>query len=420
MSAFQTALVPAALRWQNPALKGRVPALDGVRGFAVLLVVLYHYVYYNQWTGWMHLAMRPVAYFWTGVDLFFVLSGFLIAGILQDSRQAINYFRVFYTRRAYRILPLYALLLVSWGGATLLFQNSTSAAVHILFERPFSPWAYPAFLQNIFMWIHHTDGTRLLRVTWSLAVEEHFYLLLPLLVWLLRGKRRLLATSVCIILLPAITRWYLASHGDNYWGPAYSTICRADALGYGFLVSIFVRSEAPWKWFLANRPLLYSAIGVALAPGLWIWAFLDELNPVKRSVEFTVVGLVFATMLLEVLAGHVQGRRSIFNYPALRWLGSVSFCVYLFHAAINDSYYAFFLNRQLSSTRDWQSSFTAIAALATTLLLAEASRRWFETPLLRRGHRMQYRYGTAEQQPTYSDRRFPAPELSRLHPGSKK
>jgi peptidoglycan/LPS O-acetylase OafA/YrhL len=121
---------------------------------------------------------------WSGVDLFFVLSGFLIGGILLDNRASPRYFRTFYVRRAFRILPVYVLLLVPFWSARSSVGTSGSVAVATLLEGEIPAWSYGLFVQNLFMAAIGDFGAQWTGITWSLAVEEQFYLVLPLTLFL--------------------------------------------------------------------------------------------------------------------------------------------------------------------------------------------------------------------------------------------
>ena len=164
----------------------RIPALDGLRGIAILLVLIVHTISdfhfdHHPVLTWL---VRMSRLSWSGVDLFFVLSGFLIGGILLDARDSPNYFKTFYIRRAYRILPLYfVVLILAW----LTFESGQlgwlRGAWAELFSGRISWWTFFTFTQNIAMaLIGPFIGRAGLSQTWSLAVEEQFYLTLPLVV----------------------------------------------------------------------------------------------------------------------------------------------------------------------------------------------------------------------------------------------
>ena len=165
----------------------RIPELDGLRGLAIGLVILCHYVAnadHRQLGIWPHRILTGFTFGWSGVDLFFVLSGFLIGGILLEAREAPHYFRAFYMRRVHRILPVYYVWVLLFAGLVMwglwVAPGSLGATKADLREVPI----HLLFLQNLqtglpgltWMW---------LAVAWSLAVEEQFYLVMPLMIrWL--------------------------------------------------------------------------------------------------------------------------------------------------------------------------------------------------------------------------------------------
>src|SRR5512133_540145 len=163
----------------------RVPALDGVRGLAIVSVLAWHYVaatapWDRPWALRLHAVLSHA---WAGVDLFFVLSGFLIGGIVLDHRRTPNFLRVFYGRRALRILPLYwAVLLGFVASRALLARHLPDAASSTLHANGHPLLTYLTFGQNIAtgLFSPSVPEPSWVNVTWSLAVEEHFYLLVPL------------------------------------------------------------------------------------------------------------------------------------------------------------------------------------------------------------------------------------------------
>src|SRR6185437_14320584 len=161
----------------------RIPELDGIRGVAILMVVSFHYFLIPEnGTHWAKAANAVLSFGWSGVDLFFVLSGFLLGGILIDNFQSPNYFRTFYTRRICRIFPLYYLWLALFFLLPFVFPpgflDCTSSGMFYL-----KKWGYLCFGQNFYRTGLDGYDALWMGVTWSLAVEEQFYLLVP---WLLR------------------------------------------------------------------------------------------------------------------------------------------------------------------------------------------------------------------------------------------
>src|SRR5438105_4863766 len=157
---------------RTKTMQRRLPQLDGIRGVAIL-VVMFH----NESGIYPSLRLENIfANGWMGVDLFFVLSGFLITGILLDSKDSETYFRDFYMRRCLRIWPLYYSMILFMF---VILPATDSAAARIVFERSSPWWSYPFFLQTFFVQIP-ARAAGPLGVTWSLAIEEQFYLIWPL------------------------------------------------------------------------------------------------------------------------------------------------------------------------------------------------------------------------------------------------
>src|SRR5687768_17069225 len=160
---------------------GFIPALDGLRGIAIILVMVHHFTYYRPTYGIDAWIGSVVFFFWTGVDLFFVLSGFLITGILLDTRGNERYFTTFYARRTLRIFPLYYLVLFV---AFVVLPKFPAVHLVLAGQADVPPqWPYWLYLTNFSIadggWAHGWVD-----VAWSLAIEEQFYLLWPLVIWL--------------------------------------------------------------------------------------------------------------------------------------------------------------------------------------------------------------------------------------------
>ncbi len=208
----------------------RIPQLDGVRGIAILLVILH-----NESTVFPSLHLERVfASGWMGVDLFFVLSGFLITGILVDSRGSDRYFANFYARRCLRIWPLYYTLLLFMF---VIVPRLRPSEAHTVFDRSSPAWSYPLFLQNFFVAVP-TSAAGPLAVTWSLAIEEQFYLVWPWIVRWCSGKQLAWLAGLVIAASPLV-RVVLAAHGVELYTNVF---CRLDGLMAGALLAVVVRS----------------------------------------------------------------------------------------------------------------------------------------------------------------------------------
>ena len=369
------------------------PALDGLRAFAVLLVFFEHY----------GLVQHPaINWGWIGVDLFFVLSGFLITGILYDTRNTAHRFRNFYARRTLRIFPLY------YG--VLLFGLLLTPVFHWLWNPAWLLWF--VYLGNYarFLWIHSPlfpsgalehlvsqRHTRLLPALylghfWSLCVEEQFYLVWPLVVFSLRDRVRLrnlcivvcglalLARIVCVLTVPPV---YLQSEFLYRLTPL-----RVDALLLGGLVALCLRGPERQRMLRLARPLLYLEIA-----GIVLWELLYRLfssghtfyhpstsNSYLSTIGFTLIDL-FAATLIVVLLQPGGTLFSVFNLKWARKLGQISYGFYVFHDMFHHLY-IHVATHLLRHTR-WITYGTALTGLIGTTLLAYLSFRFFEAPILR-------------------------------------
>jgi peptidoglycan/LPS O-acetylase OafA/YrhL len=314
-------------------LHARIPTLDGIRGIAVLMVMLCHFTNHGLPTTVVgKLVRRPFEAGWSGVDLFFVLSGFLITGILYDAKSQTHYFRNFYVRRTLRIFPLYYgfLIVLFWILPHLHpFTPSMSAAA----ARQGWLWSYSA---NLVMarearWIFIADWLNVGQF-WTLAIEEQFYLLWPLVVFLLP---RVTLVRVCLALMvTSLTlRSALLLHGAHPITVGMFTLCRFDSLAMGAAAALLLRGNAvpTFQWARRLTPYLLGALVViTLSRKRW-----DAADPVVQSLGFTVLGLFFAGVLLIAVApksprwvAHTLGNRFF------RWFGAYSYAMYVFHVAL--------------------------------------------------------------------------------------
>src|SRR5882762_114777 len=216
-------------------LSGRIPELDGIRGIAIGMVLIAHFFLVVSRPGSpLAYALVPLRLDWSGVDLFFVLSGFLIGGILLDNREATNYFRVFYTRRFFRILPAYFRCVSVVYLLMRLIESGTITRLSFLSSINVLPWApHLPFLQNL--WLAATNAGVILVITWSLAIEEQFYLTLPLLVRFLSPKRLLTLVCVVIVAAPLLRLTLTLMWPGHPWAAFALLPCRADSLMLGVL-----------------------------------------------------------------------------------------------------------------------------------------------------------------------------------------
>jgi peptidoglycan/LPS O-acetylase OafA/YrhL len=303
-----------------------LPALDGVRGLAILLVLVSHLMLFNDKTGGRLgdslSALRGLG--WVGVDLFFVLSGFLITGILYDTLHDPHYFRSFYMRRFLRIFPLYYgflffLLILghwmhySWGGRQYVLL---------------------AYMQNTTLWFPVTDfhpGVWAdLDHFWSLAVEEQFYLFWPLMVFLVRGRRRLIALALALSGVALALRIAMYLHGASPLTIFMLTPSRMDTLLLGGCAALVLRGDSSWiprRWML---PI--AALAAAVIVGYTLWHSSGDMRAgfFGATFGYLVIAVGCVAMLLESIDS-ASVAHGIFRWQFLRTLGKYSYGIYVLH-----------------------------------------------------------------------------------------
>ncbi len=368
----------------------RIPALDGLRGIAILLVMLNHFTHD---AGQSHVTvpvLRQIAESaWCGVDLFFVLSGFLITGILWQARDADGYFRNFYMRRVLRIFPLY------YGALALVFF--IAPLVH-----PFTPamremaanqgWLW-LFSGNILMglrgdWVFDVGWVNIGHF-WSLAVEEHFYLVWPALVFFLK-KRDLMAVCAFAVVVAFTSRvWLRLVEGDPV-GAFVLTNARMDALAIGSFIALVVRSEGGGAAlvrpaFIAGTLSALGLAGVIVICG----GHLDWAHWADQTVGFTLLAAFFGALLVLVVylpADSLWGR--FWASPILRFFGKYSFGLYVFHHLLLPFTPRLFPIDRIGVTAH------VLLAMALSLLIALASWHGYEKHFLRLKRFFPYRRRT--------------------------
>jgi len=362
----------------------RLPELDGVRGCAIALVLVWHYVQnqiHAETGSLLDHFKQAIGFTWSGVDLFFVLSGFLIAGILLDNRDKPHYFKAFYVRRICRIFPLYYLNL----GLFFLFmvlEFDLVPPMRSLFEDNTVPlWAYLTFTQNISMAVQNSGGANWLAVTWSLAVEEQFYLLFPLLIRYV-PVQRLPLVFIGFAGMAVYMRFSLPGLS------AYiNTPWRADSLMVGALLAYMVRVPG-----LPDKARSYRfAIGLVFVLAVTVLGFMNIKGELTLGGTLThlLLAVTFALFLLLVLLNREGVLGSVLRNRVLMWLGTISYGVYILHTGISRLVHMLVRNTQ-PSIDSWSGTATTVLALAVTLLVAQISYQWFERRFIRYGHTVSY------------------------------
>ncbi len=336
-------------------MQRKIPQLDAVRGVAILLVLLH-----NTSMKYPSLYLQQVfANGWMGVDLFFVLSGLLITGILLDTKHSPGYFTNFYARRCLRIWPLYYSVIVLMFVVVPALRPSEAQAI---FDRSSPWWAYPLFLQN-FLVPHLTMATGLLAVTWSLAIEEQFYLVWP---WVVRycSTARLRRLAIVVICLSPVLRYGLSRYGVDLYP---NTFCRLDGLMAGALLAVVVRADG----FRPSRYVRWAAVVLVVAVPL---AFaLETLH--ARWLVFSLTSVASAAFVYLALFSARRWLQAALTTRFIVYTGAISYGLYLLHKIPVDVAQVLHLDRH--------PALALAIVLAASYALAAASWRWFEQPFLR-------------------------------------
>lgn len=362
--------------------KNRIVELDGLRGVAILLVISFHYIN-NQLihtTNTIGKALGFITSFgWVGVDLFFVLSGFLICSILLENKYSNNFFSTFFLRRVLRILPNYYffLLLFFLPYAFGIFNKST-----FLFSRSEVPvWSYFSLLSNFFMASNETMGVPALSITWSICIEEQFYLVFPIIIFFLR-RRLIPYFLIFVIIVSPIIR---LSYGD--WIPRYVLlVTRMDSIAFGALVAYFYQFFDFKSSALKIKLILYVLILVDITIcGLLYWFFKD-LGVAKHSL----FGLFFAFILWLIISVDSLMLKSVLRNNLLMQIGRMSYSLYLFHYFFLGLFYLLFSQNNYIGIGSINDVVITIFALIFSIVFSWFIFHRIESPFVNYGKKITY------------------------------
>ncbi len=317
----------------------RVPELDGLRGIAVLIVMIYHFCSVPK----MLKTPLDLNFFnvmqlgWVGVDLFFVLSGFLITGILLDARDGSqHYFRSFYLRRVLRIFPLYYAYLIFFFAVLPMVVGSVLdgeklAAFDALMDLKI--W-FSVYASNIWTFLSGEHTGLATSHFWTLAIEEQFYMVWPLVVFL--GSRKSLVRICVVVIASALAlRIGLAAVGTSPISIYVFTLTRIDTLIFGALLAIGLRSGldhaviARWAW----------RVVVVTAPLALLILWNGNQHAVSHvsiyTVGFTLIAVSFTCLIaLAVTSSDSTSLSRVLRTRWLGFLGTYSYGLYVLHVIV--------------------------------------------------------------------------------------
>lgn len=371
---------------------GRIIALDGLRGLACLFVLVHHY-----FTGVAH--FRPESelgrFFWevlavfflSGVDLFYVLSGFLVGGIIIDFYKSPNFLKVFFIRRVCRILPVYYVLVLSYIVLPPLLFNwgvlGTWANTWLL-EKPIPTWSYLTFMQSYVMGLEGASGAKWLAITWSVSVEEQFYLIMPFIFMLLGARRAAMVTLAGILLAPMV-RHYLFENVGFYAGYMFFP-GRMDTIFWGVLLAFMLRSESCRRIASHYSWLLMALAGLAFAS---VAAGNLKLLDIPIFARYTALAIFYFVVMWSVLEQRIIFVNALLRTRFLTFTGMISYAAYMVHQLVNGLVHGLLFSSkpQLNSIAQIMAT---VLSVVIVYVLCYLSYRYFEGPILRAGKRVKY------------------------------
>ncbi|MEO8960410.1 MAG: acyltransferase [Ginsengibacter sp.] len=351
--------------------KNYIPELDGLRGIAILLVIAYHYL-------GTRFAIFSIG--WTGVDLFFVLSGYLITSRLILTKEQTGYFRRFYRNRILRIFPLYyatligfyfiiPLIIPEYYYKYLEFYGEHAASFFLFLEN----WTFinnPGIKQN------H------LQMLWSLAVEEQFYLIWPAFIFFFANNKNLKTILVIWLSSTIILRSTLyLIYPDNYYAFFCNTFCRMDAfIAGGTLFLIHKKILKPFPSYIVIIAVLL------LVPGISLWETHPAYSTFIPTIGLTCIAIFYALTIHVSVQKKYRWLTAVLNWPWLILVGRISYGLYIFHWIVlrflNVSV-SNYINHYFSTGKLLSDYLSLFFCLAISFIVSVLSFNYFESYFLK-------------------------------------
>lgn len=352
---------------------GRIDAFDGLRGVLAMAVAVAHLY------GEVPHGIAALTFGWIAVKAFFVLSGFLMATVILENWSSRNFVPVFYIRRICRTWPLYFILIAGVFACHALFAGAPWIEQDVLLPM----WRYLTFSHPFAMVAEATAGPRWLTPTWTLSIEEQFYLVAPLICFL--AGRRYLLPALAALAVMSIGVQATLMNGDAHERMAGSILLVPvlHALVFGMIGGVLHARGA-----LRNERIL---LALRIAPlALVVLAFAVKMLFGMRAFEvlgMPAIALACAFYLTALAEGAPEAQTML--RPKLRFLGQLSFGIYLFHMPINGLLHGLVLGAVPDIATPAQLAVTT-AALALTIALALLLNRTVERPMIALGRRLKF------------------------------
>jgi peptidoglycan/LPS O-acetylase OafA/YrhL len=359
----------------------RIKEIDGIRGIAIILVVTFHYVnnqlidssyYFGQ------LMAKITGFGWVGVDLFFVLSGFLIGSVLLNNMGSRNYFTAFYLKRMLRIVPNYFLLISIF---TLVKSSGLFDDNYFLTGNDVVPlWSYFLMVHNFFMSSLNNLGNDSICITWSIGIEEQFYLIIPFLLWKLNLK------YVPYLMVFFIVISIFSRHLCDNWIDKYVLIsCRADSLSIGVIIAWLNRCFVIEDIVSQLKKYMFIVLFLTIILCGYFYIIYGDLGIYKH----TLFSLVFFILILFALGlnGNVYG--AFLRTPMLCRIGRLSYSLYLFHYMIL-GFVHHYSGKHGCIIRNINDVLLTFLALVISVGFSVILYCFFEEPFVRIGRKIKY------------------------------
>ncbi len=299
-----------------------IPQLDGLRGIAIIMVMCYHFFPNNLLCN----------FGWSGVDLFFVLSGFLISGRLFPYLDNKKILLKFYKNRFLRIVPLYfAFLILFFTGWFLLSSRETLSSFTFYTDHW---WQFFLFIQNWFFANNLVEVKTHLQHLWSIAVEEQIYLLFPLFIIFVRNKTKVFYIVLFMIVTILVSRWYYFNfiiQKEEYLKIYLNTFFRLDSFLSGVLVYLIYTEQAKFS----KAKTIISWVGLICLIAMFVYIIVtndaEKYNSFIPGGGYTIIAIMYAALLQNILLKKTRIINSVTSLRFLRYTGRISYGMYIFH-----------------------------------------------------------------------------------------
>lgn len=344
-------------------------------------MIAFHYInnqliYTKSTIG--HFFYQITGFGWVGVDLFFVISGFLIGRILLEYKRTTLFFKAFYIRRFLRIVPVYYLLIFVF----ILIVNSDrfSDDVFLTGNNVIPTWSYFAMVHNFYMAAMESMGNKAMSVTWSIGIEEQFYLLFPLLLLFIKEK-----WLPCFLILSIVATVFFRSLYSN-WIPAYVLLpCRMDAISFGILIA-WIHKNYPLEIVVRKyKNFLLASAGLAVMICAVLFFLYKDMGIMRNSL----IAFIFSCLIVLAIGMPTSGYSRFLGNSFLSWIAKLSYSLYLFHCLFLAL--ARYTGGYFGDIRETSLAITISAtALTASVLFSAALYKYIEQPMARFGKKYSY------------------------------